>query len=55
MKCSECGLEMMIYDAVRDAEGGLQVNYVCRNPKCGHYDRRLTKRSEAESGKTEEN
>lgn len=46
MKCPECGLELMIYDVTRDEQGTAQINYVCRNPQCGKYDRRLTKKAE---------
>lgn len=49
MKCPECGLELMIYDVSTSADGETQVNYVCRNPQCGKYDRRLTRKPEAET------
>lgn len=41
MKCPECGLEMMIYSATVNADGGSETAYVCRNPQCARYDRRL--------------
>lgn len=44
MKCPECGLEMMIYSATVNADGGSDTAYVCRNPQCARYDRRLRKR-----------
>lgn len=43
MKCPECGLEMMIYSATVNADGGSDTAYVCRNPQCARYDRRLRK------------
>lgn len=49
MKCPECGIEMMIYDTATDSAGTEQVNYVCRNPACGLYDRRLARKPETET------
>lgn len=43
MTCPECGLEMMIYRAATAADGTEDVEYVCRNKRCGRYDRRLTR------------
>ena len=48
MTCPECGLEMMIYQVVTGPDGTESVEYVCRNKRCGHYDRRLTRAKEAE-------
>lgn len=47
MKCPECGLEMMIYSATVNADGGSDTAYVCRNPQCARYDRRLRKKEDA--------
>lgn len=47
MKCPECGLEMMIYSATVNADGGSDTAYVCRNPQCARYDRRLRKKKDA--------
>lgn len=47
MKCPECGLEMMIYSATVNADGGRETDYVCRNPRCARYDRRLKKKKDA--------
>ena len=47
MKCQECGLEMMIYSATVSTPGGSETAYVCRNPKCARYDRRLKKKKDA--------
>ena len=47
MKCPECGLEMMIYSATVNADGGSEIAYVCRNPQCARYDRRLRKTKDA--------
>ena len=46
MKCPECGLEMMIYSATVNVDGGSETAYVCRNPKCARYDRRLKKKKD---------
>ena len=46
MKCPECGLEMMIYSATVNADGGSETDYVCRNPRCARYDRRLKKKKD---------
>ena len=43
MTCPKCGLEMMIYQVVTGPDGTKDVEYVCRNPNCGRYDRRLTR------------
>ena len=43
MTCPECGLEMMIYQVVTGPDGTESVEYVCRNKRCGRYDRRLTR------------
>lgn len=47
VKCPECGLEMLIYSAAVNADGGSETAYVCRNPKCARYDRRLKKKKDA--------
>ena len=47
MKCPECGLEMMIYSATVNADGGSETAYECRNPKSARYDRRLRKKKDA--------
>lgn len=39
MICPNCGTEMLVY--CRDEEG--RPVYVCRNPKCPEYDKRLKK------------
>lgn len=44
MKCQECGLELMIYQVTTNADGGEEVEYACRNPRCGCYDRRLRRK-----------
>lgn len=44
MKCQECGLELMIYQVTTNAGGEEEVEYSCRNPRCGCYDRRLTRK-----------
>ena len=46
MTCPECGLEMMIYQVVTGPDGTESVEYVCRNKRCGRYDRRMYKRYE---------
>lgn len=40
---------MMIYDTATDSTGAEQVNYVCRNPTCGLYDRRLARKPETKT------
>ncbi len=48
MVCEECGLEMMIY-RVEEREDGTKENvYICRNPKCARFDKRLRKEQETE-------
>ncbi len=49
MTCPECGLEMMIYQVVTGPDGTESVEYVCRNKRCGRYDRRLTRKAEMET------
>lgn len=44
MKCQECGLELMIYQVSIKADGREEVEYACRNPRCGCYDRRLMRK-----------
>jgi len=39
MKCSVCGVEMMLYK--KDGQG--KPVYVCRNTKCPKFDKRLKK------------
>lgn len=48
MTCPECGLEMMIYRVTTAADGTEDVEYVCRNKRCGRYDRRLTRKAAVE-------
>lgn len=48
MICPECGLEMLLYQVTADADGEREEEYVCRNPRCGRYDRRLARKAEAE-------
>lgn len=45
MKCPACDLEMMIYTATVDKNGVEETEYVCRNPQCPRYDRRLKKKT----------
>ena len=45
MICPECGLEMLLYQVTEQADGTRETEYVCRNPRCGRYDRRLTRRT----------
>lgn len=44
MKCPECGVDMMIYRASVTGDGTVEREMVCRNPRCGLFDRRLSKR-----------
>ena len=44
MICPECGLEMLLYQVTTDADGEWEEEYVCRNPRCGRYDRRLARK-----------
>ena len=44
MICPECGLEMLLYQVATDADGEREEEYVCRNPRCGRYDRRLARK-----------
>lgn len=55
MTCQECGLEMMIYQVKITADGGEEAEYVCRNRRCGRYDRRLTRKTEVETPVDAEN
>lgn len=48
MTCPECGLEMMIYQVTTAPDGTEDVEYVCRNKRCGRYDRRLTRKTAVE-------
>ena len=56
MTCPECGLEMMIYRATTAADGTedtvkdawITHPGVCRNKRCGRYDRRLTRKAAVE-------
>nr|DAJ51118.1 MAG TPA: hypothetical protein [Caudoviricetes sp.] len=34
----------MIYQVTTNAGGEEEVEYSCRNPRCGCYDRRLTRK-----------
>lgn len=45
MTCPECGLEMMIYQVTTAPDGTEDVEYACRNKRCGRYDRRLTRKT----------
>mgnify|MGYP004536221455 CR=1 FL=1 len=54
MKCPECGLEMMIYSATVNADSGSETAYVCRNPQCARYDRRLRKKKDAPAAEKSE-
>lgn len=47
MKCRECGLELMIYQVTTNAKGEEEVEYACRNPRCGCYDKRLMRKAAA--------
>lgn len=46
MRCSECGVEMMIYTVTVTPEGEREPEWVCRNPRCVQFDRRLKKAPE---------
>lgn len=52
MKCQECGLELMIYQVTTNAKGEEEVEYACRNPRCGCYDKRLTRKAAAPAENT---
>lgn len=39
MKCPACGVEMMLFQ--KDQQG--KPVYVCRNPRCPQFDKRLKK------------
>ena len=54
MTCPECGLEMMIYQVAVAPDGTREVEYVCRNKRCGRYDRRLTRTKAAETPESAE-
>ena len=43
MKCEVCGLDMVIYRAEEKEDGTRETVYVCRNPKCARFDKRLKK------------
>lgn len=45
MNCPECGLELMIYQVTTGPDGTREEELVCRNPRCGRYDRRLTRKT----------
>lgn len=47
MKCPECGLELMIYSVKVNGDGASETDYVCRNPRCVRFDRRLEKKKTA--------
>lgn len=49
MNCPECGLELMIYQVSLKQDGEKETEYVCRNPRCGRYDRRLARKTTAEA------
>lgn len=44
MNCPACGLELMIYQVNMTPDGKRETEYVCRNPRCGRYDRRLARK-----------
>ena len=49
MTCPECGLEMMIFQVTAVPNGTEEGEYVCRNKRCGRYDRRLTRTKATET------
>ena len=53
MTCPECGLEMMIFQVSAAPDGAEEVEYVCRNKRCGRYDRRLTRAKATETPEEE--
>ncbi|WP_440554253.1 hypothetical protein [Vescimonas sp.] len=52
MKCAECGLELMIYSVKVTEDGTSETDYVCRNPRCVRFDRRLEKKKTAPAADT---
>lgn len=52
MKCAECGLELMIYSVKVTEDGTSETDYVCRNPRCVRFDRRLEKKKAAPAAET---
>ena len=52
MKCPECGLELMIYSVKVNGDGASETDYVCRNPRCVRFDRRLEKKQAAPAADT---
>lgn len=54
MTCPECGLEMMIYQVTTAPDGTEDVEYVCRNKRCGRFDRRLTRKAEVDAPSADE-
>lgn len=53
MNCPACGLELMIYRVTMTPDGERETEYVCRNPRCGRYDRRLARKEPEEEAATE--
>ncbi len=49
MVCKQCGLEMVIYRVEEKEDGTRETVYVCRNPKCARFDKRLRKEQEKET------
>ena len=49
MKCQECGLELMLYQVSLNTDGQETAEYVCRNPRCGCYDRRLKRKPDTDT------
>ena len=48
MVCEQCGLEMVIYRVEEKEDGTHETVYVCRNPKCTRFDKRLRKEQETQ-------
>ena len=46
MKCEACGLDMVIYRVEEKEDGTRKTVYVCRNPQCARFDKRLRKEQE---------
>ena len=53
MNCPACGLELMIYRVTMTPDGERETEYVCRNPRCGRYDRRLARKEPEEEAAKE--
>lgn len=50
MKCEACGLDMVIYQMDQKEDGKQEAVYVCRNPRCVRFDRRLKKEPADQAG-----